>query len=52
MGEAGRPSGRSTGREEKIICDNDAIGSGPPIPFGSGYQIRADEANLLIAVKR
>jgi hypothetical protein len=30
----------------------DAIGSGPPIPFGSGYHIRADEANLLIAVKR
>lgn len=30
----------------------DAIGSGPPVPFGSGYHIRADEANLLIAVKR
>lgn len=24
----------------------------PPIPFGSGYHIRADEAILLIAVKR
>lgn len=30
----------------------DAIGSGPPVPFGSGYHIRADEANLLIAVKK
>jgi hypothetical protein len=30
----------------------DAIGSGPPIPFGSGYHIKASEANLLIAVKR
>ncbi len=30
----------------------DAIGGGPPIPFGSGHHIRADEANLLIAVKR
>jgi hypothetical protein len=30
----------------------DAIGSGPPVPFGSGYHIKASEANLLIAVKR
>jgi len=30
----------------------DAIGSGPPIPFGSGYRIRPGEANLMIAVKR
>jgi hypothetical protein len=30
----------------------DAIGGGPPLPFGSGYHIRPDEANLLIAVKR
>jgi hypothetical protein len=30
----------------------DAIGSGPAIPFGSGYHIRPEEANILVATKR
>lgn len=30
----------------------EAIGSGPSIPFGSGYRVRDYEANLLIATKR
>lgn len=31
----------------------DAIGgSGPSLPFGSGYRIRPDESNLMIAVKK
>jgi len=29
-----------------------AIGGGPPIPFGSGYHIRPSEANLMIAVRK
>lgn len=28
------------------------IGGGPPIPFGSGYHMRADNANLMIATKK
>ncbi len=30
----------------------DAIGGGPPVPFGSGYHFRPEEANLMIAVRR
>lgn len=29
-----------------------AIGGGPPIPFGSGYHYQAEEANLILATRR
>lgn len=30
----------------------DAIGGGPPVPFGSGYHIRASNANLMVATRK
>lgn len=38
--------------QSELAAAYDSIGGGPAMPFGSGYQIRSENANLLVAVRR